>query len=681
MRFSSFPSALLATVVALSACSNDPEKTAASEPPGTLQFALVQAPSNLACMRVTVTGNVTSTQFVSVTPNMSTQFMLMGLPTGAVTVKADGFSQTCATVTATTVPAWISNVVSTTLTPGTNATVALTMMANGSATISADFPTPNPTTPDTTRPTLSSFTPVNGATNVNRNSAINAVFSEPIALASLTPGSFSIDDLGLVAPGNYTTLGNSAIFTSSLPLGPNQLYTARLGTGVRDLAGNALLTGTSWTFRTQAGTFNAISSPQIFGVSTTSVVLDHALAASRNGDVFAAWTEFSSANGIETLNVNRFVSGLGWGTVQTLQTVNTFIGNVALAADPMGDAVVVWSSSSSGGASLDLFASRFQPMTGWSAAQPIEPFTAANEFDPSVAMDAAGNAIVAWVHDDTNGSQAVFANRLVSTGWGVPQQVSGTAIGHSAARPIVASTPGGDAFLVWYDVTGTGDDVWANRFLAASGWGTPQLIEADPGVAFFPTVAADAAGNATAVWEQSDGTHLNVVANRFVPASGWGTPQIIDNDTTGDVNSAPVVGMDAAGNALALWTQTETATATTFITRVASNRFSITAGWGTPQIVASGTTSVIPFNQQLAVDGAGNALASWDTFDLSASPTARRVIASRFTPALGWAGVQTVGSDPSFVPLVAADGFGRGTVVWRTGGGATPIRLSAARFE
>src|SRR5262245_18931999 len=102
MRFRSslVPSLSLVAGILSGGCSSDrPIPTGDGDATGTVQLALVAAPSNLACMRITVTGNVTSTQFVPVTPGASTTFTLMGLPTGAVTVKADGFSQACGAVT------------------------------------------------------------------------------------------------------------------------------------------------------------------------------------------------------------------------------------------------------------------------------------------------------------------------------------------------------------------------------------------------------------------------------------------------------------------------------------------------------------------------------------------------------------------------------------------------------
>jgi hypothetical protein len=77
----------------------------------------------------------------------------------------------------------------------------------------------------------------------------------------------------------------------------------------------------------------------------------------------------------------------------------------------------------------------------------------------------------------------------------------------------------GNAVAVWQQDNGTGTrtNIWASRFVPATGWGTATLVETDnAGDALVPQVAVDGSGNAVAVWYQSDGTRSNIWANRFV---------------------------------------------------------------------------------------------------------------------------------------------------------------------
>ena len=85
------------------------------------------------------------------------------------------------------------------------------------------------------------------------------------------------------------------------------------------------------------------------------------------------------------------------------------------------------------------------------------------------------------------------------------------------------------------------------------GWGTAELIETDnAGNAVNPQVAADGSGNAVAVWHQHDGTRYNIWSNRYVAGTGWGTAELMETGNVGSaVNSQVAAG--GSGNTVAVW--------------------------------------------------------------------------------------------------------------------------------
>ena len=142
--------------------------------------------------------------------------------------------------------------------------------------------------------------------------------------------------------------------------------------------------------------------------------------------------------------------------------------------------------------------------------------------------------------------------------------------------------------------------------------------------------------------------------------------------------------MDAAGNGIALWAQTQPVGTTSFQQKIVADRFVTTSGWGPPQVVASGAAGDSLFSQDLAVDAAGNAIAAWTTFTGSSAMPTEVVASSRFTPALGWAGVVNVTASvfTAFNPDVAVDGFGRGTIIYGfQSSSSSPGLLVSNRFE
>jgi hypothetical protein len=168
----------------------------------------------------------------------------------------------------------------------------------------------------------------------------------------------------------------------------------------------------------------------------------------------------------------------------------------------------------------------------------------------------------------------------------------------------VAVDAKGNAVAVW---TQPPVGVWSARYVAGSGWQTPQLIGGGAGTD-GATVAIDSVGNAVAVWEQPVGGQRFIWANRFTTGAGWGTAAPIESHTGGDASS-PKVSLSGNGDALAVWRQRLDALNTLSVWAL---RFS-PAGLGVPQQISTGAGAA--GNLEIARDTQGNALAVWEQFD------------------------------------------------------------------
>ena len=167
--------------------------------------------------------------------------------------------------------------------------------------------------------------------------------------------------------------------------------------------------------------------------------------------------------------------------------------------------------------------------------------------NPHVALDGAGNAIAVW-HRPDGSWNSIWASRYVAgSGWGAPGLIE-TDNTNSAHDARVAFDAGGNA-IGGMDPVGRRlrDNVLANRYTAGQGWGSAVLIETDnAGPALEPRIAFDGNGNATAVWSHRDvaGFTFNILANRWTAATGWGTAAPIDNAP--DAARAPQLGIDGS---------------------------------------------------------------------------------------------------------------------------------------
>jgi hypothetical protein len=109
---------------------------------------------------------------------------------------------------------------------------------------------------DTTPPTITSIFPANGAANAAQNTTVTATFSEPMDPTTITTATFELRDPGnaiVPATVTYNASNRTATLTPTSPLLASVTYSAKVTTGVKDLAGNALAADRTWSFSTVAG--------------------------------------------------------------------------------------------------------------------------------------------------------------------------------------------------------------------------------------------------------------------------------------------------------------------------------------------------------------------------------------------------------------------------------------------
>lgn len=158
---------------------------------------------------------------------------------------------------------------------------------------------------DVTPPTVLSTVPVNGATGVLINSVIEANFSELIQVSTINDLTFFVKQGTQSIEGAVTYSGLTARFTPTVALLENKVYTVTITTGVKDLAGNAIVNNNTWSFTTGIES-NDIIPP----VVVLTDPLDLATNVSLNKTITA---DFSEILDNQTMNESSFT--LMQGTV------------------------------------------------------------------------------------------------------------------------------------------------------------------------------------------------------------------------------------------------------------------------------------------------------------------------------------------------------------------------------
>ncbi|MBL4689671.1 MAG: hypothetical protein JKY37_34100, partial [Nannocystaceae bacterium] len=292
----------------------------------------------------------------------------------------------------------------------------------------------------------------------------------------------------------------------------------------------------------------------------------------------------------------------------------------------------------------------------WQTAELIETDNAGDGLNPQVAVDADGNAVSVWQQSDGT-RHNIWANRYVAgAGWGTPELIE-TENSGAAHHPHVEIDPNGNAIAVWQQDVDTRRDIWANRYVAGMGWGTAELIETDDtGEAAEPQVVVGVDGNAIAVWAQRDSIRYNIWANRYVVGEGWGTAELIETDNAANAQT-PVVAVDPDGNVICVWRQNDGA-----VTHIWANHYTEKEGWGIAELIETEDSwSAGP--PQLAVDPDGNAVSVWAQTD----GTRDNVWANHYVAGVGWGIAELIETnDDGSVggPQVAVDAHGNAISVW-----------------
>jgi len=379
-----------------------------------------------------------------------------------------------------------------------------------------------------------------------------------------------------------------------------------------------------------------------------------------SGNAIAVWRQSDGTR--YNIWANRYTPATGWGTAELIETDDGTATYPNIAIDANGNAIAVWYQHD--GTRYNTWANRYAASSAsWGKAEKInDPNSPSSSgllaTPPQIAFDANGNAFVLWAQ--LGGNQFLWSNRFIfGSGWATAQFIEPEKVG---GYPNIASDSDGNIIAVWEQFDGTRYNIWANRY-TGSGWGTAELIEtSNAGDAINSQIAMDSNGNAIAVWEQSDGSHRSIWAKRYTPGSGWGTMQLIKTDNAGNASN-PQIAIDANGNAIAVWEQTN---GTGFLSRkdIWTNHYTTNSGsWGTAQLIETSNAGSAEF-PQISIDANGNAIAVWVQYD----GTRYNIWANRYTLGTGWGTAELIETDNAGYasdPQIAIDANGNAIAVWR----------------
>ena len=250
------------------------------------------------------------------------------------------------------------------------------------------------------------------------------------------------------------------------------------------------------------------------------------VAMDGSGNFVVVWTESGLGFGPHVFGQRYAGSGIPLGTTFRVDTSTSGHGLPAVAMDPVGNFIVVWSTSEPGSPSLDILGRRFA-----STGDPLGTEFRVNTYSTGylggadVAVDVSGNFVVVWgAADYFSGFLGdVFGQRFASNGAPVGSQFPIAPSPDAENGPKVRSDAAGNFVVVWGSDSHDGSQwgVFGQRYASdgAPLGGEFQVNTYTTGSQFVRAVAADPAGDVVVVWESpgQDGSNWGVFAQRYRP--------------------------------------------------------------------------------------------------------------------------------------------------------------------
>jgi hypothetical protein len=263
----------------------------------------------------------------------------------------------------------------------------------------------------------------------------------------------------------------------------------------------------------------------------------------------------------------RYSGTSGWaagGPIQVDAGNTSHAGRPTVAMDAAGNALIVYHQQYDASYNYKIVAKQLSAASELSNA--VDLTTAGSHLYPRIAMNASGNAVVGWKNEqpgrwDVLAALYTAGGSFGASSWSAPYDVAAYQLFQS-----VAINAAGDV-IVGFAVSGTVNAAIHQAGSWDTGWTVDHSLNVnaanlgagndDRGLA----VGLDDAGNATAVWNQdwTDGFG-HVFASRYRTGHGWGEPTRLDAYGAG---SSDTVRLSAtpAGNAIAVWDEHEAAMA------------------------------------------------------------------------------------------------------------------------
>lgn len=274
------------------------------------------------------------------------------------------------------------------------------------------------------------------------------------------------------------------------------------------------------------------------------------IATNAGGDAVLVWEEEGEGPVSPSLYARVFDGA--WSEPREIDGAPGDVSYGDVAIDGAGDAVAAWTQHDGGGWTVR--AARYDASTStWATPAWLSAGLSGDEDFVRVAMDMDGEALVVLRASDGLRDR-VYAVGSAGAGWSAPVLMVDAET--NAESPTVAMNNAGDAIVAWYryvnDPGGRTAQLWieARRLDAARGWddGAVEVWSGTVATPLDPQVRAEVSdsGEAVVVWQS--GRVVHAATSR---GGAWDPPVELE-----DVAATNEVALVTSGVAIAEWTET-----------------------------------------------------------------------------------------------------------------------------
>ncbi|MCE7748228.1 MAG: hypothetical protein GPJ51_07515 [Candidatus Heimdallarchaeota archaeon] len=324
-----------------------------------------------------------------------------------------------------------------------------------------------------------------------------------------------------------------------------------------------------------------------------------------------------------------------WNITEVVSTESIADSHIpSLALDSASNLHIVWcdvTNYAGSGTDIDIFYKRCDASTAlWTTTEVVSTESTADSWNPSLAVDFAGNLHVAWYdYTDYAGSGTdidIFYKcwNASSSSWTTTKVVSTESTGVSYA-PSLAVDNLGDVHISWHDTTdytgaGTDADIFYKLWDASiSNWTITEVISTEStGKSYHPSLAADNIGNVHITWNDQTnyagaGTDWDIFYKHWnASTSLWTTTEVVSTEST-DLSDFPSLAVDNLGNTHIAWSDETNYASSGIYPDIFYKRWDASnSSWTITEVISTERTGANKsYTPSLALDSASNVHIVW----------------------------------------------------------------------